>query len=121
MIERKLYLFLLASGLYAGHNFTNFLLYGYEFILVITFVPFLIVGFIWGVWKKLHPYVIAPILIFLALVEIPVLKDNFYGLELESISGIFQLGSMIVLCIHAFLLLKGKFQQKRKLIVEGKQ
>lgn len=121
MVERKFYLFLLAGVLYAAHNFTNFLLYGYDLFLVITFVPFLIVGTVWGFWKKLHPYIIAPILVLLALAEIPVVGSNFHGFQWQSISGVFQVGAMLVLCIHAVLLVKGKMQSNQKLIVEGKK
>ncbi|MFB3167598.1 hypothetical protein P5G62_010805 [Neobacillus sp. 179-C4.2 HS] len=121
MNEMKFYLFLLAGSLYVGHNFTNFLLSGYDFILVITLVPYVIIGIVWGFWKRLHPYVIAPILLFLALVEIPVVPDNFYGFHVQSISGVFHLGSRLVLMIHAYLLIKGKVKTYRKINAEVKQ
>jgi hypothetical protein len=120
MVERKFYLFVLASVLYVGHNFTNYLLSGFDFVLIITVVPYVIIGLVWGLWKKLHPYVIVPILLFLAFVEIPVVTDNFYGFQVESLSGVFHVGSMLVLCIHAFLLMKGKIESNRKMNVEGK-
>lgn len=120
MVERKFYLFLVACGLYFAHNFTSYLLYGFDFILGITLVPYLIVGVVWGLWKNLHPYVIAPILLFLGLIEIPVVPDNFYGLQFQSISGVFHVGAILVLWLHAILLVKGKVQQKRNTIVEGK-
>jgi hypothetical protein len=115
MVERKFHLFLLAAALYFGHNFTNYLLYGYDFILVITFVPYLIVGLVWGLWKRLHPFVIAPILLFLGIIEIPIIGADFTEFGLQTISGVFHVGSIICLLVHGLLLIKRKLLQNRKL------
>jgi uncharacterized membrane protein len=65
--------------------------------------------------------VIAPILLFLALVEKPVVPDNFYGFHVQSISGVFHAGSMLVMVIHAYSLIRGIVKTNRRINVEVKQ
>jgi|GEM_PF-6045516 len=90
-------LLLLAAGLYAGHNLLNLILYGFNPILLITLVPYVLVAVFWG---KMHGIFKAIVLALLAAVEIPQVPVNFHGLQFATLSGVLLLSAMAVMvCI----------------------